>query len=71
MNVVNLLPGAVNEMIASVSDTHCITKADQYGIMAAILDDSITEEERGCVDRIIRYIVKGRIKITDDFSILL
>jgi hypothetical protein len=71
MNVVHLLPGAVNEMIASVSDTRCITKADRYGMMAAILDESITEEERGCVDRIIRYIVKGRIKITDDFSIIL
>lgn len=41
-----LLPGAINELIATVTDTHRLTKADRYGMMAAILDESISEEER-------------------------
>lgn len=45
MSPVNLLPGAINEIIATVADTHRLTKADRYGMMAAILDESITEEQ--------------------------
>jgi hypothetical protein len=37
-------------------------------MMAAILDESITEEERGSLDRLIRFLVKGRIQVTDELS---
>ncbi|MEG4810990.1 hypothetical protein QUA82_24600 [Microcoleus sp. F8-D3] len=70
MSPLNLLPGAINELIATVTDTHCVTKADRYGMMAAILDESITEEERGSLDRLIRSLVKGRIQISDELSIV-
>jgi hypothetical protein len=46
MSPVNLLPGAINELIATVTDTHHLTKADRYSMMAAILDESTSEEER-------------------------
>lgn len=68
---VNLIPGAVNELIASVSDTRCLTKADRYGLMAAILDESISEEERGSLDRLIRSLNKGRIQVVDELSVML
>ena len=64
----NLLPGAINELIATVTDTHRLTKADCYGMMAAILDQSTSEEERGELDRLIRFLVKGRIQVTDELS---
>ncbi|MEG4519999.1 MULTISPECIES: hypothetical protein [unclassified Microcoleus] len=70
MSPVNLLPGAINELIATVTDTHCVTKADRYGMMAAILDESISEEERGSLDRLIRSLVKGRIQVSDELSII-
>ncbi|MEG4849499.1 hypothetical protein QUB10_01155 [Microcoleus sp. B5-D4] len=70
MYPVNLLPGAINELIATVTDTHCVTKADRYGMMAAILDESISEEERGSLDRLIRSLVKGRIQVSDELSIV-
>ncbi|MEG4860366.1 hypothetical protein QUB75_22930 [Microcoleus sp. K1-B6] len=70
MSPVNLLPGAINELIATVTDTHCVTKADRYGMMAAILDESISEEERGSLDRLIRSLVKGRIQVSEELSIV-
>lgn len=70
MSPVNLLPGAINLLIATITHTHRLTKADRYGMMAAILDESISEEERGSLDRLIRSLVKGRIQVTDELSIV-
>lgn len=66
---INLIPGAINELLATVTDTHCLTKADRYGMMAAILDESTTEEELGCLDRLLRSFAKGRIQLSDDLSL--
>ena len=71
MSPVNLLPGAIEELIATVTDTHRLTRADRYGIMAAILEESTTDERRGCLDRLIRSFVKGRIQVADELSIVM
>ncbi|MGF1492287.1 MAG: hypothetical protein ACFBSC_07525 [Microcoleaceae cyanobacterium] len=60
---VNLLPGAVNEILASVADTYCLTESDRYGLMAAILSDSLTREEYGSIDRLLRSVRRGTIKV--------
>jgi len=60
---VQLLPGAINEIMASVAENSFITESDRYGLMAAVLDDSISEEERCCVNRLLRSIVKGRVQL--------
>jgi len=70
MSPVNLLPGAINELIATITHTHRLTKADRYGMMTAILDESISEEERGSFHRLIRSLVKGRIQVADELSIV-
>jgi hypothetical protein len=68
---INLLPGAISEILAVVRDTHQITKADRYGLMAAILDESISEEDRFSLDRLIRSIYRGRVNIVDELSTVL
>ncbi|MEM1171772.1 MAG: hypothetical protein AAGJ08_22505 [Cyanobacteria bacterium P01_H01_bin.35] len=60
---VNLLPGAVNEIMASVAESSCLTQSDCYGLMASILDESITEEERRSVDRLLRSVVRGKVQV--------
>ncbi|MGK7918773.1 MAG: hypothetical protein AB4080_02025 [Trichodesmium sp.] len=60
---VNLLPGAINEIMASVAENSRITQLDRYGLMAAILDESTTEEERRSVDRLLRSVVRGKVQI--------
>ncbi len=66
MSPINLLPGAISEIIATTADTHTITKADRYGLMAAILEDSLTEEDRRSIDRLLRALLRGRIQVVDD-----
>lgn len=59
----NLLPGAINELIASVSETHQLTLLDRYGLMAAILDENASEEELRSIDRLIRSFLRGKIQV--------
>ena len=65
---VTLLPGAISEMIATVADTHTLTTADRYGLMAAILDDSLPEEDRRSIDRLLRSLRRGYIQVIDEIS---
>ncbi|NEQ35473.1 MAG: hypothetical protein F6K40_03820 [Okeania sp. SIO3I5] len=60
---VQLLPGAINEIMASVAENSFLTESDRYGLMAAVLDDSISEEERCSVNRLLRSVVKGRVQL--------
>jgi len=65
---VQLIPGAIADLFAQVSCSGKITLADRYGLMAAILEDSITEEERESIDRLLRAFRKGRMQIVNEIS---
>ena len=65
---IQLLPGAISEILASVTETGILTLADRYGLMAAALDESLDEEERGCVNRLLRSVLKGRVRVVADLS---
>lgn len=65
-----LLPNALSELFAQVSNSGCITLADRYGLMAALLDDSLEEEEIRAIDRLIRAFNKGRLVVVNEISAL-
>jgi len=65
---VHLLPSALGELFANANATGCITLADRYGLMAAIFDESLPEDEKRSIDRLLRSICKGRIKVIDEIS---
>mgnify|MGYP006270997851 CR=1 FL=1 len=69
MTPVNLLPGAVSEILASVTDTGVLTVADRYGLMAATLEESLDEEESQAIDRLLRAVLKGRVKLVEELSV--
>lgn len=69
MSPVNLLPGAVAEILASVTDTGVLTVADRYGLMAATLEESLDEEESQAINRLLRAVLKGRVKVVADLSV--
>jgi len=56
-----LIPGAIPEILASVTETGFLTLADRYGLLAASLDESLNEDERRAVNRLLRSVIKGRI----------
>ncbi|WP_016952760.1 hypothetical protein [Anabaena sp. PCC 7108] len=68
MSNIKLLPGAVSEIIAASADTGVLTKADRYGLMAAILDERLAEEEEEALNRLLRRVVRGRIQVVDKIS---
>jgi hypothetical protein len=68
MFLVQLIPGAISEMLASVTDTGCLTLADRYGLMAAVLDESLDDEYKLSINRLLRSVLKGRVKIVNELS---
>ena len=66
MPPLQLLPGAISEILASSSQTGKLTMADRYGLMAAAFDELLDEEERRAINRLLRAVVKGKVKITND-----
>ena len=65
---INLLPSAIGELFAHTTRTGVITKADRYGLMAAILDETITEEEKCAIDRMLRALCRGRLQMVNEIS---
>lgn len=63
LNQLQLLPGAISEMLASVADTGRLTLLDRYGLLAAALDEHLPEEERLAVNRLLRAIARGRVEV--------
>lgn len=68
---IKLLPHAISELMAQVSATRKITLADRYGLMAAILEESLEEEDRFSIDRLLRALRRGRLQVVDEISSLL
>jgi hypothetical protein len=54
-----------------VSKTRKLTQADRYGLMAAIITESINEEEKRAIDRLLHSVVRKRIKIGNEVSAIL
>lgn len=63
-----LIPGAIAELFVQVSNSGILTLADRYGLMAAILTDELTEEERRAIDRILRAAYRGNLQSSDELS---
>ncbi|MDC0833216.1 hypothetical protein POG22_09385 [Geitlerinema sp. CS-897] len=64
-----LLPGAISAILASVTDTGYLTLSDRYGLMAAILDESLDESDRRSANRLLRAVLRGRVKVVDDLCL--
>ncbi|TAG94904.1 MAG: hypothetical protein EAZ09_12455 [Oscillatoriales cyanobacterium] len=71
MLFIQLIPGAISEILASVSDTGTLTIADRYGLMAAILDEALQEEDRNSLNRLLRAVLRGRVKIVNELSAMI
>lgn len=65
---IQLLPGAVSEMLAQVSHTNTLTLADRYGLLAALLDESLSEDEQDAVNRLLWALRRGRIRVVETLS---
>lgn len=58
-----LLPGAIATILAETADSKTLTESDRYGLMAAILDESLSEEDRRAIDRLLRSVRRGQLEM--------
>ena len=68
--LLNLLPHALSELFAQTTMTGKLTLADRYGLMAALLDDTVSLEERRIIDRLLHALRRGQVEIVDEVSIV-
>ncbi|MBO9999428.1 MAG: hypothetical protein J7641_10555 [Cyanobacteria bacterium SID2] len=64
-----LLPGAISDILASVTETGYLTVADRYGLMAATLDDTLDEIDRRSANRLLRAVLHGRVQLVDELCL--
>ncbi|TAF54568.1 MAG: hypothetical protein EAZ60_16265 [Oscillatoriales cyanobacterium] len=55
---VNLIPSALGELFAEVNQRGYITLADRYGLLAAIFDETLTEDDKRSIDRLLRSVCR-------------
>lgn len=67
---VSPLPSAIPEMFAQVSVSGKLTLADRYGIMAALLTESLSQEEIYALDRLLYALRKGQVQMVNELSIV-
>lgn len=65
-----LLQFALAELFAQSSNSGMVTLADQYGLMAAVMEETLDEEERVALDRLLYAVYKGRVKVSDQLSVV-
>ncbi|WP_245788794.1 hypothetical protein [Spirulina major] len=53
-------------MLATARQTGRLQKTDQYGLMAAVLEEALSDEEVRAVNRLLRSVQRGKVKITDE-----
>ncbi len=63
-------PHAMAEMFAQITTSGVVTLADRHTIRAAVLQDSLSEEERQVLDRLLYAVRKGRVRVLDSSSAL-
>ncbi len=63
-----LLPNALPDLFAQVSYSGKITLADRYGLMAALLGESLTQEDRELIDRLLHAVYRRRLKVVNEIS---
>lgn len=63
-----LIPGAIADLFIDVTRSSTIKLADRYGLLAAMFDEALDEDERQAIDRLLRAIKRGKVKVVDDLS---
>ncbi|MEM6424074.1 MAG: hypothetical protein AAGF66_05500 [Cyanobacteria bacterium P01_H01_bin.119] len=63
-----LLPQAISELFVQITKSGEITLADRYGLFAATFSQTLTEDERRALNRLLRAASLGRLKVVDKLS---
>ncbi len=62
-NPVQLIPGALAAMLADVIETGILTQNDRHGLRAAVMDESLPDDDRRTINRILQLAQRGGIQL--------
>jgi hypothetical protein len=65
---VKMPPNALSEIFAQAASSGYLTVADRDGLKAALLDESLSSEERAAIDRLLYAVRKGRLRLVDEIA---
>jgi hypothetical protein len=60
------LPSTLTELFACVMQKGQLSLTDRYGLMAVLLDNSISEEEKDIINRVLYAVRRGRLKVVNE-----
>lgn len=63
-----VLSQTVSDIIGAVGASGVLRPCDYSQLMAASLNESLNDYERKTINRVLRFVRKGRIKIVDEIS---
>jgi hypothetical protein len=55
----------IAELFCQVSQSGILTRTNRYSLMSALLNYTLTEEDRGVIDRLIHATRRGWVTILD------
>ena len=58
-----LCPAKLSAIAANISDSGTLTGPERQALMAALMDDSLSAEEKGIIDRLLYAYRRGRLKL--------
>lgn len=64
----NLLSNGLSELFAQASNCGYLTRIDRYGLMMALLEFPLSDEEQAAIDRLLYAVCRGRIRLVEDVS---
>lgn len=64
----DILPCALSELFAAAAISGSLTIADRYGLLAALLKESLTLEESAVIDRLLHGVRRGRVSLGESLS---
>jgi len=64
----DILPSALSEIFAAAAVSGSLTVADRYGLLAALLKETLTPEEGAAIDRLLHGVRRGRVTLVENLS---
>jgi hypothetical protein len=61
-----LLESAITELFTQAIQKGHITLPESCGLMAALLTNSLSEDERDLINRLLYAVRRGRLKVVDE-----
>lgn len=68
LSKIEFLSDTICDILGYVGSTGALKRSDHYELMVASLDDSLDEQEKKAVNRLLRFVRTGRLPVVDDCS---